>query len=667
MAQDNELQLALKIEADNSIDNAAKKLDNVADAYDNVSDAAKKASKETEETKKEVDSLTAALSKVLREEGLSDLATNAAKAAREGKELDEVIQGLRAGLEDFGANDKEVEKIIRQFERLRKVTDDIKPPDVVPDFDPRKTQLDFAGTSGDKASIAGQARGGLDALTGGNAGALGQALEGAEAVFDLGEAAGKLGGPVGKAVTALGPAGLAGVAAGAGVALVALNIVMAEWKKRAEEAKKVQEALNNTLLELAQLEVEGATTEDIAQKGEDLQTALESAELGLELLTKQYENQFETLGPLEEFWSRLTEAREAQLVRDIEAQETVIAEAEASVQVHTEYVASLEETQIAANDAAAAERELAAERTQQVLTDAAQAGELAATRERLKDATQEQIDAELQSIEIKRIDAQTTLDSLKASGDTSEETQARIDALTETLSFLGEQSAQLNNLRKNAKTDKQVQAERELAQAREETAKASAKAAASESSSSRFARRRADSARFQTSSFSFADVFGLGGATDKPDTSDIEKQWIDLQNDIIKVNNDFSERRIQQIIDFNRREMDIARSFGDQRADNLEEGNFLALDKLNTEEERAFRDQSIDRKRALQDANRDQQNALRDLRNQEQKFQQQRLQISQQGFQSALNQQQQFMNAFVGNFSRMFSALSGRVRSPVTS
>lgn len=259
MAEDNDLSLQLKIQADQSVKAAADALGKVADAEKEVADNADEAAKAT-------DKVADALSKVLRETALENLARDSAKAAKEGKELKGVITTLRDSLDDFGASDKEVEKVVRQFERLRNIVDEIDPRNIVDEIDPRKVQLDFADASGDRASQTGLARGAISTLAGGNAGAIGQLLEGAEAVFDLGEAAGKAGGPLADVVQKLGPAGIAGAAAAAGVAMVILSKVLEDIQKNTQREVGAVQAASQTILEVNLALEQGITKSEARER-----------------------------------------------------------------------------------------------------------------------------------------------------------------------------------------------------------------------------------------------------------------------------------------------------------------------------------------------------------------------------------------------------------------
>lgn len=634
MAEQSELQLALSLETDNSIAQAAKELDKVADS---------------------ADSLTSALKKIEREKALDKLAQDASDAAKAGAKTETVIESLNAELKKVGANDKEIEKVIRQFEKLRNTVDDVDTK--------RVSQLDFADRSGDKASIAGSSRGALDALTGGNAGPLSSALEGAEAIFDLGEAAGKIGGPVGKAVTSLGPAGLAGAAGVAGIALAAGTIALGIYAQKAEQARQVQSAFTDSLTEtIALLNSNEGTSQAVADRRSEIEQEIQNANETVAALKQVREARNEENSALEDVFTAsrvLAGGTRKQLNEDITAAEQSVAQAEASLEA---FNLTLNESEIAANDAAQAERELAAERTQSILTEAAQAGELEATRQRFADSTREQIALEEKNTQNRIKTAQTELASLQANNDGSEEAAARIVQLTETISFLGEQSALLNSLRSGAKTDEQVAREKALQSARTETARATDKAYQSELAKAKGEQETAT--RNRTSERASTPRRTATARSSAPSTKDTGSDGIienlrRIENDIIKVQNEAEKQRIDQVINNNQRLQDIARDFGDTRADALEEGNFLSLEAANKEEQRAKRNQQIENKRANENIKRDSKRSLDELSNEQSKYENQRLQMTQQANQRMISLHGQFLQAQVNQISAAFRAISG--------
>jgi hypothetical protein len=560
MTQNDELQLALKIEADNSIDNAAKKLDKVADAYDDVEKAAKKAGKTTE----------GAMSAAIKEQ------VKLKKAADDTREA---------------------------FEKQEQAARDAA----------RQAQLDVADKSGDKASIAGSTRGALDALSGGNSGFVGQILEGAEAVFDLGEAAGKTGGPLGDVVTKLGPGGLAGIAAVAGVALVAVSLA---FKKFTDDAQKQADQLSQVIdarIETAKFVAGGGTSEEAEARKKELEAVREAELQVLADLKASYDANIASAGLLGNVMQVIS-PQEEELANSIKELEASTAGSTAEI---TQLEKVLQDGSLAANDAAAAEAALAEERTAAILEEAAQAGELASLKARVGDLTQEQIDSELEALEIREAGLKAEIAALKASGDTSAEVTKKIASLTSALGFLGEQSSVLKSARPGAKS--------EAAEKAAEDAKRERESAARESERANSERKRSqDQQREQA----------------KKAQEDAIKQQQQFEDAINKAREDAHNKRVDQEINNARAIEDIIRDFGDQRADALAEQNFLALAQLNKDEKRAGRDQSIENKRAKEDINRESQRANNDLLRQQQQYQQQRSKIETAGYSAGLKNTQ---------------------------
>jgi hypothetical protein len=560
MAQNDELQLALKIEADNSIENAAKKLDKVADAYDDVEKAAKKAGKTTE----------SAMSAAIKEQ------VKLKKAADDTREA---------------------------FEEQEQAARDAA----------RNAQLDAADKSGDKASIAGSTRGALDALSGGNAGAIGQLLEGAEAVFDLGEAAGKVGGPLGDVVTKLGPGGLAGIAAVAGVALVAVSLA---FKKFTDDAQKQADQLSQVIdarIETAKFVAGGGTSEEAEARKEELE-AVRKAELQvLAELKASYDANITSAGLLGNVMQAIS-PQEEELANSIKELEASTAGSAAEI---TQLEKVLQDGSLAANDAAAAEAALAEERTAAILAEAQQAGELASLKARVGDLTQEQIDSELEALKIREAGLKAEIAALKASGDTSAEVTKKIASLTSALGFLGEQSSVLKSARPGAKSEAAEKAADDAKQAREAAARERERASSERKRAGEQQREQAKKAQ-----------------------EDALKQQQQFEDAINKLREDTHNKRVDQEINNARAIEDIIRGFGDQRTDALAEQNFLALAQINKDEKRAARDQSIDNKRAKEDINRESQRANNDLLRQQQQYQQQRSKIETAGYNAGLKNTQ---------------------------
>lgn len=583
MAQNDELQLALKIEADNSIENAVKKLDKVADGYDAIEKAAQDASKVV------------------------------------NKALDSAIKDER---QFTSAVDDATDALRRQGDAAQDAA--------------RKAQLDAADASGDKASIAGSTRGALDALTGGNSGAIGQLLEGAEAVFDLGEAAGKVGGPLGDVVTKLGPGGLAGVAGVAGVALVAVTLAFqkftADAQKQADQLSQVIDAR----IETAKFVAGGGTSEEAQARIDELQAVREAELQVLADLKASYDANVASAGLLGNVMQVIS-PQEEELANSIKELEASTSGSATEIQLLEQ---ALTDGSLAASDAAAAEAALAEQRTATILQEAAQAGELASLKARVGDLTKEQIDSELEALKIREAGLKAEVAALQASGDTSEEVSKKIAELTSQLGFLGEQSGVLQAARSSAKSESSSKAADDAKQAREAAAREREQANAE-------ARRTAESAAKERENAAKAAL----------------KQQQDFENAMNKLREDTHNKRVDQEIANARAIEDIIRDFGDQRTDALEEQNFLALAQLNKDEKRAGRDQSIENKRAKDDINRESQRANNDLLRQQQQYQQQRSQIESKAYSGSIKNTQMWANGMMQVTANMVKQFQHRIDS----
>lgn len=583
MAQNDELQLALKIEADNSIENAIKKLDKVADGYDAIEDAAKAASK----------SVSKALDNAIKDERqFADAVDDTTKALRDQAEAAEDAQ--------------------------------------------RKAQLDVADKSGNNAGIVSQVRGVLDTLTGGNAGPLGTLLEGAEAVFDLGEAAGKVGGPLGDVVTKLGPGGLAGVAGVAGVALVAVTLA---FQKFTDDAQKQADELSRVIdarIETAKFVAGGGTSKEAQARVDELQAVREAELQVLADLKASYDANINSAGVLGGVM-KVISPQEEELANSIKELEASTSGSAAEI---SQLEKVLQDGSLAANDAAEAEAALAEQRTASVLEEAAQAGELASLKARVGDLTKEQIDSELEALKIREAGLKAEVAALQASGDTSEEVSKKIAELNSQLGFLGERSSVLQSARSTAKSESTSKATDDAKQAREAAAREREQANAE-------AKRSAEAAAKERESAAKAAL----------------KQQQDFENAMNKLREDTHNKRVDQEIANARAIEDIIRDFGDQRADALDEQNFLALAQLNKEEKRAARDQSIENKRAKDDINREAQRANNDLLRQQQQYQQQRSQIESKAYSSSIKNTQAWANGVMQVTANMVKQFQYRIDS----
>lgn len=133
-----------------------------------------------------------------------------------------------------------------------------------------------------------------------------------------------------------------------------------------------------------------------------------------------------------------------------------------------ELTKQIEAGAFAANDAAAAEEKLAAERTKAVLDQAAAAGQEESSRRKALNASEEQNQARLKAIEDERASVNAQLNVLKSSGDTSAEVAEQIAKLNGQLGALGKESSFIKDtalgVARQRDAEKKAQKDREKAQ-----------------------------------------------------------------------------------------------------------------------------------------------------------------------------------------------------------
>lgn len=140
--------------------------------------------------------------------------------------------------------------------------------------------------------------------------------------------------------------------------------------------------------------------------------------------------------------SKIVSQDEQALADQIEKSKEVYQSTEGDVQALT---AALEDGSLAANDAAEAEKKLADERSKAALTAADSVGKELAARQKADDATGEQNQKRLDAIANEKEVLQAQIDSLNASGVTSEDVTAKIASLTEQLGLLGKESSYISD------------------------------------------------------------------------------------------------------------------------------------------------------------------------------------------------------------------------------
>jgi colicin import membrane protein len=347
------------------------------------------------------------------------------------------------------------------------------------------------------------------------------------------EVLGKLGVSVGQ---------LAVAAPIAGVAIVAMGLALKNFtdnaKKQADELNAVVGARRSVGEDVAK----GLTSDAANTQLEEINRQRAAEATLLADLKSKYDANITSQNGLVETVLRLTPQEQA-LADQIKKSEDAV------TGFNTEQTAlekALQDGSIAANDAAAAEKELAAARTQGIISDATQAGDLEAIRQRGSRATQEQIDTEKRGIEDKIGQAQAELASLQANSDGSEEVKKKIDDLTTTIAHLGEQAALLDTLRSSAKTDEQVSREKALESARTASARATDDAYQSELSKAQAgtdalkAERKAAADRRKEADKASRDSISAAAKRGQQEQDETQKAKQQIQDANQKYNDDLS-------------------------------------------------------------------------------------------------------------------------------
>jgi hypothetical protein len=461
------------------------------------------------------------------------------------------------------------------------------------------------------------------------------------------------------------------LAVGAGVAAVAVGAVAIAFKLAADAAEKQAKVLTAVIdanQKVGEDVAQGLTSEDAKKRLEEISRLRDEATKDLDrnqaALASAQKQFAEFAGGVGYEGDVLTDSMLALApqTRDLNAQITEGTSAVAAFNTEENALnQALEDGSIAANDAAQAEADLAAARTASVLTEAAQAGDLASLKERVTELTKEQIDAELEALDRRKIGAEAELASLEASGDTSEEVAKKIAQLKEQIGFLGEQAQVLNTAKPGAKSSEAIKAAEKAQKDSERAAEKSAKDAQKRMEDTAKA-QQAYSDKIADAGTAFRDAIADINTTLKDNLTDnATKLQDDLNEGAIEFNQDQlkEERAYQRDLaqikrDSARAELDATRArdfaaladareqaadaISDRRSEERDE-NAEQLNEFQQQREalgrerdianrdamidasRARRDASIDRQRAQRDAATDRQRALRDLNSMEQTFQ----------------------------------------------
>lgn len=294
--------------------------------------------KANQKSSRTAEDLAAALAKVKRQKELDEIVRSAVKLEKKTKDADAAVKQLTADLQKAGATSSEINQAAQQFDQMGDATR-------------RRGSLSGIGRG------VGRLGGGVDLSTTGGL---------AEAGLGLGEVASALPEVVAQAkgaVTSLtGPGGLAGslgaLGVASGLAIVAVVAIGLAIKKFADDAKKQAEELASVVdqrRKVGQEIAQGLTTEEATARQEEL-NRLREEEVKLLKDLKDAEQQYKdetgalggVIGAVDPRVKKLKEeiATSEKLIDDYNAEQKALSKA-------------IEGGKLEANDAAAAEAELA--------------------------------------------------------------------------------------------------------------------------------------------------------------------------------------------------------------------------------------------------------------------------------------------------------------------
>jgi len=312
------------------------------------------------------------------------------------------------------------------------------------------------------------------------------------------------------AVSALGVGGLAatgGLLAGLAALAVVFNLV----QKEVNQLREAERIRLDGIRDLEDIIASGGGSEVVReqlalfeQQATASTASLDRAKAERDLirgLLREFEltgsqdtiRELDEMGLVADRWFRVlapAKARLSELNEEVSGLESESSGTSASIE---DFNDALSDSRIIANDAALAEKARQQEASAAAVRRAALDGELLTTRLRLTNATQEQINAEADTLRIRQRAVRAEIDSLRRSGVQSEEVTERLAALREELATLGlmlqtvtsvvaesnqenaesvlaaaTQAAELEGVRQNLKgaTSEQIKAEREGVQSR---------------------------------------------------------------------------------------------------------------------------------------------------------------------------------------------------------
>lgn len=451
---DNDLQLQLSIETDASIAKAIADMEAISE---------------------EASDIEKGLAKVSRQKAFDDLARDAARLASETGDSAQATKLLVQELDRLGAKENEVERIVKQYQRLQA---EIKQS--------ASAQERFDATSKDVA-LAGDVQtnltGGVAALTDFAFGGGGQQIAIVGEIIALGEELPRLkeslrgipsaANAAGQALGLGGAGGLIGAMGLTAVAVAAVSVAFNHASKQINEAKNNLESQLDVQRQLAG-EMSSLTTAGINERLEALR------------IEKQLQ---------QDILDDLREGIEAQSafgrgVANLFGLNKILKEQEEIVSTlgleHDAYTSALDSSIVASNDATIVETELATAREeagQQLIAQASFAGELVALQQQSAEFNEEELATKRLSLEQTKEQILAELALLEARSDGSEVVANQIANLKTEIGQLDESIAFLDSAQAKsaAAVNSAKEAEEELAKEREKTAKSTKSASEAES------------------------------------------------------------------------------------------------------------------------------------------------------------------------------------------
>lgn len=433
-------------------------------------EGADKAASQIKQVQVSTNTLQAELAKIGRADAIDKLAIKYGMVAKKTKDATTAAQQLNEELKKINATESEIQGAAGSFAQASAAGNG-----------PGGNALQRLGAQGRNlpsvqipgAGIGTDAISNLTRLTG----ALGEAAGATTAMTTVTAALTPVLGATGAAI--------AGVVAVAGPVIAVAAILALAIKSIGDQAAAEAKAIN-TIVEgqrdLAQRIAEGLNTEQAAAELEVLNKKREDEAALLVKNQRVYDENVNSQTILQGV-VKLTSGAEEELAAQI-------AKGTELVKTYDNDIAGLtkatEDGSLAANDAAEAEKKLADARSKAALTGADNAAKQLQSEQKALAATEEQNNARLTAIEGEKAVAQAQIDSLTASGVTSEEVTEKIKALNSQLGLLGQESSFIkdtalavskqNDADKKAKKDAE-DAAKKAQQAQEQYTKAIAAAA----------------------------------------------------------------------------------------------------------------------------------------------------------------------------------------------